>query len=152
PGGAQHAGRAFASLVGALRRGHVALRVRVEHGRRKPGVRGHADRVPGPAPMSAAPRRRRAARAIAATVAAAAAAVLAALVPVRGDAPGDVWERLPAIVAGIQAPHFPDRNFVITSFGARADGATDASPALRAAIAACHRAGGGRVVVPAGDF
>jgi len=74
------------------------------------------------------------------------------LAHVRGDEPADPWAGLPAILARIQAPTFPDRDFVITKFGARADGTTDASAALRSAIAACHKAGGGRVVVPAGDF
>ena len=74
------------------------------------------------------------------------------LARVRGDEPADPWAGLPAILARIQAPTFPDRDFVITKFGARADGTTDASAALRSAIAACHKAGGGRVVVPAGDF
>ena len=84
---------------------------------------------------------------------AAAAAVLPATAPVRGDAPAaDPWARLPGILARIRDPQFPPRDFVITKFGARGDGATDAGGALRAAIAACHKAGGGRVVVPAGDF
>ena len=74
------------------------------------------------------------------------------LARVLGDEPADPWAGLPAILARIQAPTFPDRDFVITKFGARADGAGDASGALRSAIAACHQAGGGRVVVPAGDF
>lgn len=94
-------------------------------------------------------------RVTAAAVALGAAAVLSSLVPVRGDVPArteDPWDRLPEILSHIQPPTFPDRNFVITKFGAKADGATDAGAALRAAIAACHKAGGGRVVVPAGDF
>ena len=65
---------------------------------------------------------------------------------------GDPWERLPGIVQGIRAPTFPDRDFPVTAFGAVADGRTDASAAFRAAIEACHRGGGGRVVVPPGVF
>ena len=64
----------------------------------------------------------------------------------------DPWARLPGILAGIQAPVFPDRDFPLTRFGAVADGRTDATGAFRAAIEACHRAGGGRVVVPPGVF
>jgi polygalacturonase len=64
----------------------------------------------------------------------------------------DPWERLPGILEGIRAPTFPDRDFPVTAFGAVADGRTDASAAFRAAIEACHRGGGGRVVVPPGVF
>jgi polygalacturonase len=66
--------------------------------------------------------------------------------------PADPWERLPGIVAAIQAPVFPARDFPVTQFGAKADGSTDATAAIRAAIEACAKAGGGRVVVPAGDY
>jgi polygalacturonase len=69
-----------------------------------------------------------------------------------GPGAADPWERLPAILAAIQPPSFPDRDFPLTAFGAVADGATDATPAFRAAIEAAHRAGGGRVVVPPGVF
>ena len=64
----------------------------------------------------------------------------------------DPWSRLPGILAGIKAPVFPARDFLITNFGAKADGTTDATAAFRKAIAECVRAGGGRVVVPAGEF
>jgi polygalacturonase len=64
----------------------------------------------------------------------------------------DPWARLPEILARIQPPAFPARDFLITEFGAVADGMTDASGALKAAIEACHKAGGGRVVVSPGDF
>ena len=64
----------------------------------------------------------------------------------------DPWLRLPAILARIQPPTFPARDFVVTDFGARADGGADATSAFRSAIEACHRAGGGRVVVPAGEY
>jgi polygalacturonase len=62
------------------------------------------------------------------------------------------WETVPQILARIRAPSFPDRDFPITRYGAVADGRTDATNAFRQAIDACHRAGGGRVVVPAGQF
>ena len=45
---------------------------------------------------------------------------------------------------------FPDRDFVITKYGAKAGGEFDNSKAIARAIEACNRAGGGRVVVPAG--
>ena len=52
----------------------------------------------------------------------------------------------------IVPPTFPDRDFDITKYGAVADNTTDIKPALDKAIAACNAAGGGRVVVPAGDW
>jgi polygalacturonase len=83
----------------------------------------------------------------------AALAVVASSARAEGPAAApDPWERLPGILAGIRPPTFPDRDCPVTAFGAIADGATDATAAFRAAIEACHRGGGGRVVVPAGVF
>ncbi len=62
----------------------------------------------------------------------------------------DPWTSVPAILGRIVAPRFPARDFLITKYGAH-DGA-DASAAIAKAIDACARAGGGRVVVPKGDF
>ena len=62
------------------------------------------------------------------------------------------WESVPAILARIQAPSFPDRDFDITKFGAAGDGARDCSEALLRAINSCSQAGGGRVIVPAGNY
>jgi len=64
----------------------------------------------------------------------------------------DPWSELPSILARIRPPTFPARDFDVTAFGAVGDGAADCSPAFRDAIDACARAGGGRVVVPAGVF
>ncbi len=74
--------------------------------------------------------------------------------PGAADAPvaADPWARLPGILARIRPPAFPARDFVVTAFGGRGDGTTDDTAAIRSAIEACHRAGGGRVVVPPGDF
>lgn len=62
------------------------------------------------------------------------------------------WNRVPEILGNIVAPSFPDRDFLVTDFGAVGDGGTDSTDAFRKAIAACHSAGGGRVVAPAGRF
>jgi polygalacturonase len=64
----------------------------------------------------------------------------------------DPWDRVPRILARVRPPAFPRRTFPITRFGARGDGVTDCTDAFRRAIDACHRAGGGRVVVPSGTF
>ncbi|AGA79327.1 glycoside hydrolase family 28 protein [Echinicola vietnamensis] len=63
-----------------------------------------------------------------------------------------VWDQVPAILESIQKPSFPDQTFVISDFGAVGDGSTDASQAIKSAIQACAEAGGGKVVVPPGDY
>jgi polygalacturonase len=62
------------------------------------------------------------------------------------------WSKLPDILAHITSPTFPDREFVITNYGAIGNGRTDCTTAFHDAIAACNRAGGGKVIVPAGIF
>lgn len=62
------------------------------------------------------------------------------------------WQQMYPILARIKAPLFPDVEFPITKYGAAADGKSDASKAIAQAIEACHKAGGGRVVVPAGEY
>jgi polygalacturonase len=56
------------------------------------------------------------------------------------------------VVAGIRRPAIPRRDVPVTRFGAVADGTTDNTAALAAAVRAAHQAGGGRVVVPPGDW
>lgn len=60
------------------------------------------------------------------------------------------WDDYPAALARTQAPTFPDRDFPIVDFGAKPG--ADCTDAIHAAIAACHAAGGGRVLVPAGEW
>src|SRR5436190_165306 len=64
----------------------------------------------------------------------------------------DPWAQMPLILARIKAPTFAKRDFNLTRFGAKGDGKFDCTEAFRRAIDACSRAGGGRVVVPAGAF
>lgn len=47
---------------------------------------------------------------------------------------------------------FPSRVFPITRYGAKSDGQTLCTKAINQAIRACHKAGGGHVVVPPGDW
>lgn len=62
------------------------------------------------------------------------------------------WDDVPRILQQIEPPTFPNRDFSILDFGAQADGKFDCTEAIRKAIDACHVAGGGRVVIPAGEW
>jgi polygalacturonase len=71
----------------------------------------------------------------------------------RGLFEEDPWQSvMPRILDHIKAPAFPKRDFLITKFGGKADGQTNCTAAFQKAIAACSKAGGGRVVVPQGTF
>ena len=56
------------------------------------------------------------------------------------------------IVRSIRLPEIPDRDFRITDYGAEPGGTADARPAIHAAIEAASAEGGGRVVLPAGEW
>ncbi len=60
--------------------------------------------------------------------------------------------KAPFAMPDANIPVFPKRDFVVTEFGATTDGKTKISVAIEKAIAACHDAGGGRVVIPAGKW
>jgi len=62
------------------------------------------------------------------------------------------WQLAAGIRRRIVPPKFAKRDFNILKYGAKGDGATDCSKAIADAIGACSKAGGGRVVVPAGKF
>ncbi|HMQ02946.1 MAG TPA: glycoside hydrolase family 28 protein [Pyrinomonadaceae bacterium] len=71
--------------------------------------------------------------------------------PALGQA--DPWKtEYPKILSRIIPPKFPKRDFSILKFGAKTDGKTLATDAINGAITAANKAGGGRVVVPAGEF
>jgi polygalacturonase len=58
----------------------------------------------------------------------------------------------PFPMAPIREYIFPERDFDIRKYGAVAGGGIDNTRALAKTIAACNKAGGGRVVVPAGEW
>jgi polygalacturonase len=62
------------------------------------------------------------------------------------------WGGMSEILNRIKVPVFPDKEFPITNYGAKGDGKTDCTEAIRKAIDACTLDGGGRVVVPEGKF
>ena len=74
-------------------------------------------------------------------------------------AQGKVWlsadqpmQEMRQLKEQIKAPHFPSKDFVITDYGAIGDGKTKNTASFKKAIEACHKSGGGRVVVPYGKF
>jgi polygalacturonase len=62
------------------------------------------------------------------------------------------WKDLPSILKKIVPPTFANRDYSILNYGAKADGKTDCLPAIKAAISICNKAGGGRVIIPAGTY
>jgi len=62
------------------------------------------------------------------------------------------WDSVAGILARIVPPVFPDKDFVVTDFGAKGDGKTDCTEAFKKAIEQCSKNGGGRVVVPEGIY
>jgi polygalacturonase len=69
--------------------------------------------------------------------------LIAATLPVllRQDPGRDPWDQVPAILARIREPSISDRDFGLEDYGS-----------INQAIEACNAAGGGRVVVPSGEF
>ena len=84
--------------------------------------------------------------------AAGAASLLASRGAIATESSADAWARAGDIARNVRAPTFPDRLFDITKFGAKPDAITLATKAIADAIDACAKAGGGRVLVPAGRF
>ena len=68
------------------------------------------------------------------------------------DDPNMGWALVPTIIARINPPLFPGKDFSIIDFGAIGDGLVDCTEAFRNAIEACHNDGGGRIVIPDGTY
>jgi polygalacturonase len=65
----------------------------------------------------------------------------------------DPWQTvMPSILERIKPPNFPNRTFNLQRFGAKNDGVTDSTAAFKRAIDECTKAGGGKVLVPAGTY
>jgi polygalacturonase len=76
-----------------------------------------------------------------------------ALFPTGVFATSDPWTtEMPKILARIKAPRFKSKDYSILKFGAKPGGQFDCRGAINKAIDACSKAGGGRVVVPTGEF
>ena len=68
------------------------------------------------------------------------------------DDPESGWVNVSDILDRIASPVFPDRNYLITDFGAVGDGVALCTESFKQAINICSDSGGGRVVVPAGEY
>lgn len=64
----------------------------------------------------------------------------------------DDWNMASQIIQSVQRPIIPEKDYAITDFGAIGDGVTDVRPAIIKAIDAASNDGGGRVVIPAGEW
>lgn len=79
--------------------------------------------------------------------------IIGLLLPISIMAQGWDANEYRKIESSVTAPQFPDRQFVITTYGAKteADAATN-QKAINKAITLCNQKGGGSVIVPAGEF
>ncbi|MDT0444747.1 glycoside hydrolase family 28 protein [Streptomyces johnsoniae] len=79
-------------------------------------------------------------------------AAAAATVPLAGAAGVRDAHGASGVTGATACPRFPRAWFPITDYGAVGDGVSDCTAAIRAAVRACHAAGGGHVLVPPGDW
>ena len=79
--------------------------------------------------------------------------LLCLLIPSVSQAKAWDEEEYKRIEQSIKAPSFPQKDFLITKYGAKTTNtAAKNQKAINKAIAACSKKGGGRVIVPAGTF
>jgi len=62
------------------------------------------------------------------------------------------WDKADEIVAGLDPVTFPDKEYVITDFGAVGDDKTPCKEAFDKAVTLCSDNGGGKIIVPAGKY
>lgn len=68
------------------------------------------------------------------------------------DASSVDWKKMQAIIDEVKEPVFKNKTYLITDFGAVADGKFDNTQAFKKAIKACAENGGGVVSVPSGKY
>jgi polygalacturonase len=64
----------------------------------------------------------------------------------------DGWNQAGKILQRIKQPILPIKDFNISDYGAASDGKTDCTQAFKKAIEEASKAGGGKVIVPKGEF
>lgn len=73
--------------------------------------------------------------------------------PESADAPEPgAWADADAIVARLREPVFLPQRYLVTEYGARPGGDFDSRPAFQTTIERCTAAGGGTIIVPAGEW
>ena len=76
--------------------------------------------------------------------------LLFAVFPIaRGE---EIAVKAPFPMPAIKVPAFPPRDFIVTDFGAVESGKVNIAAAISEAIRVCAKAGGGRVVIPRGQW
>jgi polygalacturonase len=80
------------------------------------------------------------------------ASVLHKLPAYAGEEPSFNWSMVPGILREIRIPEFQKNDLSVIGYGADPAGLRDSHAAFKAAIEACNRGRGGRVVVPAGTY
>jgi polygalacturonase len=71
-----------------------------------------------------------------------------AILPVVPEAMANQGNETPQF--NVDKPRFPDREFIITDFGAVKDGVTLSTESINRTIRECNAAGGGKVIIPQG--
>ncbi|HBG87613.1 MAG TPA: glycoside hydrolase, partial [Marinilabiliaceae bacterium] len=72
--------------------------------------------------------------------------------PAALEANDEPWLKAEEILKNISDPVFRDKDYLITRHGAKPGAAYDNTKAINRLIEKCSKQGGGRVVVPAGEF
>lgn len=68
------------------------------------------------------------------------------------EVPADPWDRVEEIVSSIGEPRIPEKLFKLSEYGGESDGVTDNRVIFERIIEACAAAGGGTILVEAGDY
>ena len=66
--------------------------------------------------------------------------------------PASGWGEMNNILSRISAPVFPDKDFNIINYGAKPDGEFDNQEIINKTIIECSANGGGRIVIPKGEY
>ncbi len=64
----------------------------------------------------------------------------------------DPWKSMQLVINSVKVPTFPNKKYLVTDYGAKADGVYDNTLAFKEAIQTCSKNGGGTVIVPYGKY